>query len=798
MGSVLQQSQITQVIEQFEQSFHFQNQVVYFPIRHHSPACAWYLKQTIQEYQPEIILVEGPSDAQHLIPYIGSSQAQPPFCIYCSYDDCDKYISEEAQRYRAYYPFLAYSPELIAIQCAQQNKIPVQLIDLPYGGYLINQKSEAEVQYHYGKDQIYEVNQYTASLAQKMGCRSFAEFWEAQYELNIGKKPLKEFVKSVFALAYFMRKTTPEDTSENWIHRVREQYMRDNISQAMKQYQRILVVTGAFHTIALLHSLDNPLPIKPHQSKAAACYLMPYSFPEMDSRSGYEAGVLYPAYYQQIWNRLLKKQTGIYLQTALHLIIKTAHYARKTQIVSIPDQINSYQMVQMLAQLRNKSNPGVYELIDGVRSSFVKGDINSTATFELDFLLKLLTGMGVGSISIGDCIPPVVLEFRALCAKFRLRTSSIERQQVTLDIVKNPAHYEKSRFLHQLLFLETGFCKLESGPDYVNGTDKNLVREQWTCHYSIQIETKLIDLSVYGASIVQVCSSLIQQKFEKLIQISELGKLLTMVQILGVEQFYWDYQDAILDAVGKEQNFNQLCSLVNQLRYLVGMQKMVHQEAHPFILQLLSKSFYQACQQILLVKQATPEEEQQVCIDLNQLFAFSLEDPQLCDRAFFQQQIAAVLENSFCNSRFYGTSLAIHYQQGCIDVTLFSEQILNYLQTAIQNPEQAASFVCGIFLAGRDILFSDVRVLEQLDQVIASMNDEEFLTVLPNLRYAFTSFLPAEIKRVGTMVAQYHQLDENVSDFDGAVTQRQIEQGIRVDSFVTKQLKNWGWLSDDK
>ena len=47
--------------------YDIESPVLYFPIRHHSPACSWHLKQAIEAYKPEVILIEGPENAQEQI-----------------------------------------------------------------------------------------------------------------------------------------------------------------------------------------------------------------------------------------------------------------------------------------------------------------------------------------------------------------------------------------------------------------------------------------------------------------------------------------------------------------------------------------------------------------------------------------------------------------------------------------------------------------------------------------------------------------------------------------------------------
>ena len=43
---------------------------VYFPIRHHSPACAWHVARLIRALSPSVILIEGPASFNPLIPTI--------------------------------------------------------------------------------------------------------------------------------------------------------------------------------------------------------------------------------------------------------------------------------------------------------------------------------------------------------------------------------------------------------------------------------------------------------------------------------------------------------------------------------------------------------------------------------------------------------------------------------------------------------------------------------------------------------------------------------------------------------
>src|SRR5260221_13176152 len=59
--------------------------VVYFPIRHHSPACARHLERLIRERKPDAILIEGPPSFTSLIPLVLHPKTKTPFAIYTSF-----------------------------------------------------------------------------------------------------------------------------------------------------------------------------------------------------------------------------------------------------------------------------------------------------------------------------------------------------------------------------------------------------------------------------------------------------------------------------------------------------------------------------------------------------------------------------------------------------------------------------------------------------------------------------------------------------------------------------------------
>ena len=162
-------------------------EIMLIPVRHHSPACACHIKKIFAQWKPDAVLVEGPDNANALLPVMVHSDTRAPFAIYYAYHDKAKKISEEQQHYKCYYPFLDYSPELTALREAHKNMTHMSFIDLSYGDILAasaEKLMEGEAPRNYNDDYLLAHNDYIDRLCEKTGLRSFDEFWEKYFEIN--------------------------------------------------------------------------------------------------------------------------------------------------------------------------------------------------------------------------------------------------------------------------------------------------------------------------------------------------------------------------------------------------------------------------------------------------------------------------------------------------------------------------------------------------------------------------------------------------------------------------------------
>ena len=790
----------------FEISFNeSQNKIIkenikFFPVRHHSPACAFHLKKIIEEFKPETILIEGPSDANFLMEYMIDENTIAPFCIYSSYIDKSK------EKCRSYYPFLDYSPEFVAIKKSHELKINCSFIDMPFASIIENSennKNKKPISIYDKDNNKFNVNDYTSRLTKKSGLRSFAELWERDFEINGILKNSEDFIKNVFALGYYMRLIENEDIET----KNREYFMAKNIKECIdKKIDRILVITGSFHVNGIIDKLKDFENIerafnklKNYNIQNSSNYLIPYSFEEADQRKGYIAGIEYPAFYNNIWKKLNENLIeNAYTETVKSFIVKAAGINRDYYNVNIPDCINAYYMAINLAKLRGKNNAGVYELIDAVKSAFVKGEISLENTGNIELMMKLLSGIANGKVSSKSIVPPVVLDFRNLCKTHRIRIDKTETTESTLDIIKDKNHFEKSKFFHKMRFLDIGFCKLIKGPDYIEKTDKNLAREIWKYKYNSQVEALLIDKSVYGTSVEELCLNFIKDKLKSRLNGEEISKLIIESTVMGLYNFLIDNYNEIENIILSDNDFVSLCKALDNFSYLINIEKIngnINKDRENIFkdINIISKikslsklGFILAAQNMESIKNLDEENALKYSVYIKNLFIYTLENEDLDCREIFYGSIDSMTQNTFGSSHIYAVCLSIKYKLGKIGAKEFASIISNFLETA--ETESIAYFLNGVFLIARDILFINNDLINEIDKIVKNIEENKFMEILPNFRFAFTNLTPTETERLSLIIAKLYKTKESNTE---SISKEEIQRAKIIDKKIAKEMSRY-------
>ena len=207
-------------------------------IRHHGPGSARSLRAALEQIKPDVLLVEGPPEADSVLSYVQSPEIKPPVAILA-------YRVDQPQQ-ASFYPFAEFSPEWQAIQYGLKNSIPVQFMDLPLA-HRFASPEESEEKDGKPEEEKARVAEYPLThLARAAGFTDTELWWEHQFELRLNHEDsFAAILEGMTALRDTL--DLPEDREND----LREAYMRKILHEAEKNHETIAVVCGAWHAPTL-------------------------------------------------------------------------------------------------------------------------------------------------------------------------------------------------------------------------------------------------------------------------------------------------------------------------------------------------------------------------------------------------------------------------------------------------------------------------------------------------------------------------------------------------------------------
>jgi hypothetical protein len=170
----------------------------------------------------------------------------------------------------------------------------------------------------------------------------------------------------------------------------------------------IAVVTGGFHTAALLFPPDGEASFEPPEATSQV-WLTRYDFRALDRLNGYAAGLPLPGFYDRLWQRLTSQKGETPLAEQVFTGFR-AHLAANapTLAFSFPTLRSMVETARRLAALRDLAEPGRVELFDALQSAGIKDEIEAGHAPLLAAFTSYLQGERLGDLPAGSRLPPLV------------------------------------------------------------------------------------------------------------------------------------------------------------------------------------------------------------------------------------------------------------------------------------------------------------------------------------------------------------------------------------------------------
>lgn len=326
---------------------------------------------------------------------------------------------------------------------------------------------------------------------------------------------------------------------------------------------------------------------------------------------------------------------------------------------------------------------------------------------------------------------------------------------------------------------------MQKGPQYTKGKDEARIRELWEIQYHSQIEPTLVDWSVYGDSIESICLAHFQEQLTKMQLANEAGSFLLDLFTTGFSAQIGICFSVLLPLIQNDTDFLSQCRFLAYAEKVLTLQRTILGNQSDALRRLVQRAFFLAT---ALLPYAGGEAAD-ISQGIRQLYALSQKYPTLCEKDAFLQQLAHMLADSLPDAQIYGVCLAIGTKTEVLSLADCQTRIAAFFSSA--NGELLAQFLTGFLSAGRDLLFVHTDILVDLDRAISQMESEQFLTVLPQLRSAFTALLPAETDRISHTIAQLHCAHPNTLFGSLHFSAEEIIRARSADQQAKEVLDTW-------
>ncbi|MFD7643235.1 DUF5682 family protein [Kitasatospora sp. NPDC059795] len=745
-------------------------QVTLLGVRHHGPGSARAVAAALAALQPDVVLVEGPPEADELTALAAEKDMVPPVALLA-------HVSDDPAR-AAFWPFAEFSPEWVALRHAADAGVPVRFIDLPAGQSLALGRRGAELEADpdtdaeagsesgsdsgatFGADGASEEQEEgsgvpggtsgpapapvdpIAELAAAAGHPDPEAWWEDVIEHRApGDDPLAPFAALAEAMAA-LREHHPVERRDE----IREAAMRQQIRAARRAGHRtIAVVCGAWHVpaLAVMPTVAHDRALLADLPKKLKTELtwVPWTHRRLSQHTGYGAGIDSPGWYHHLYTTPE--------QPIARWMTKVAELLRaEDHPVSSAHVIEAIRLADALAVMRGRPLPGLTETLDAVRAVMCDGsDIALALVHE-----RLVVGDALGEVPDGAPAVPLQRDLTRLQRALRLKPEATSRDLV-LDLRKD-LDAERSRLLHRLRLLGLHWGRPVRDSVQSTGTFRETWRLEWEPEYAVRlVEAGQWGTTVLGAATGKAVSDAATAELPALTELAEHCLLAALPDALP------EVMRRLADRAALDTDAGHLATalpaLVRTLRY--GDVRATDTSALTAVAVGLAERLCVALPAACTGLDADGASVRRTEIDAVHQAIALLADTAIGERWAGTLAALAAREPhggpaTGVPGLLRGRAVRLLLDDGRID-TAEAGRRLGLVLSIASGPLDAAGWVEGLVSGGGAMLLHDPALLGLLDTWLCGVPAETFTDLLPILRRTFSSLETGVRHTIGSRVA---------------------------------------------
>ncbi|MGW0992856.1 DUF5682 family protein [Streptomyces sp. NPDC002523] len=566
-------------------------------VRHHGPGSARAVRAALDAARPAVVLIEGPPEADPLIPLAADPGLRPPVALLA-------HAVDEPGR-SAFWPLAEFSPEWVAVQWALEHHVPARFIDLPAthtlawetetqtppgtdgeagespdagaegrpdgegarggsgpgrdpdtdaaGGPEREQGAEGDPGAEHDHDPRVDP---LAVLAEAAGYDDPERWWEDVVEHRGPglRDPFAPFAALEEAMGALRERYGVGGRRRDL---VREAHMRLQVRAARKEFgDEVAVVCGAWHVPALRErttvTADRAL-LKGLPKARTDLTWVPWTHRRLARSSGYGAGIDAPGWYAHLFRapdrpveRWLTKVAGLLRE--------------EDRIVSSAHVIEAVRLAETLAVMRGRPLPGLGETTDAVRAVMCEGsDVPLSLVYD-----RLVVGDVLGEVPEAAPAVPLQRDLAREQRRLRLKPEALERE-LELDLRKD-TDTGRSRLLHRLRLLGVGW-----GEPARSRESTGTFRETWRLRWEPELSVRVAEAGVWGTTVLAAATAKAEADATGARALADVTALAELCLLAGLPDALPLVMRALADRAALDTDVGHLAqalpALVRSLRY---------------------------------------------------------------------------------------------------------------------------------------------------------------------------------------------------------------------------------------
>jgi Family of unknown function (DUF5682) len=686
-------------------------------VRHHGPGSARSVRRALEAIGPDIVLVEGPPDADAMIPLLVHPEMTPPVALLV--------YRPEQPRNAVYYPFAEFSPEWQALKYALDRGLPARFMDLPVafqigeGEKKENEESESSA---IDKRSLPRPSvDPLGMLAQAAGFDDGERWWESIVE---GRRDGADLFAAILDAMAEVRASAPIEDDPRELRR--EAYMRQTIRAAQGEGHRaIAVICGAWHAPALAveswpPAKDDAALLKGLPKTKVAATWVPWTYGRLSRDSGYGAGIASPGWYDHLWTAPD--------QVVERWLTRVARLLRDERLdASSASVIEAVRLADALATMRGRPLPDLSDLDEATRSVLCSGEDGPMRLIRR----KLVVGERLGAVPAETPSVPLQQDLNRLQKRLKL-TPDPSQTTKTLDL-REPTDLERSHLLHRLDLLGIHWGSV------VHASGKGTFKEAWQLQWKPELAVALIEASLWGATVEDAATALAADRAGRQEELPALTALLDRAMLAdlpsAVATIMARVESQAAVAADVTQLMDALPPLANLLRY-----GSVRKTDSAMVGHAASGMVARICVGLPLACSSLDDAAASAMFDaiLRADAAIGLMD-DASGRDAWHSALARLADSDTIHGLVVGRCARILLDAHVRDADE-AARLMNLAVSPAAEPPRAAAWVEGFLRHSGEVLYHDDTLFGIFDGWLAALSPEAFPSLLPMLRRTFGTF----------------------------------------------------------